>query len=90
MASKAAMVEVAYGIFDTYDENNSGYLQPPEFKKVMTEVFHEVNKNFSVDQAHLNKIFTICDNNDDKKLSRKEFGKAVEMFLEPIYIKVSE
>ena len=26
MASKAAMVEVAYGIFDTYDENNSGYL----------------------------------------------------------------
>lgn len=26
MASKAAMVEVAYQIFDTYDENNSGFL----------------------------------------------------------------
>ena len=54
----------------------------------MTDVFHEVNKQFSVDQAHLNKIFTICDINDDKKLSRKEFGKAVELFLEPVYLKV--
>ena len=39
----------------------------------MTEVFHEVNKSFSVEQSHLNKIFTICDSNDDKKLTRKEF-----------------
>lgn len=55
----------------------------------MTEVFHEVNKAYSVDQAHLNKIFSICDANGDKKLSRKEFGKAVELFLEPIYIKTT-
>ena len=88
MASKGAMIEVAYQLFDSYDTNDSGFLEPAEFKKVMTEVFHEVNKQFSCDQAHLNKLFTICDGNDDSKLSRKEFGKAVELFLEPIYIKV--
>ena len=43
------MVEVAYQLFDSYDANDSGYLEPPEFKKVMTEVFHEVNKQFSCD-----------------------------------------
>lgn len=87
MVSKADMVSMAYKIFDSYDEDGSNYLEPKEFKKVLKEVFHEVNKTYPVDEKRLNQLFTICDTNDDKKLTRKEFGKAIEMFLEPIYIK---
>ncbi len=54
----------------------------------MTEVFNEVNKSYSVEKSHLNKVFSICDANGDKKLTRKEFGKAVELFLEPVYLDV--
>ena len=81
------MVGMAYKLFDSYDQDCSGFLEPKEFRTVMTEVFHEVNKTYSVEQSHLNKVFSICDANGDKKLTRKEFGKAVEMFLEPVYIK---
>ena len=84
------MVEMAYKLFDSYDTDNSGFIDPKELKKVMTEVFHEVNKHHSVDQQHLNRLFTICDTNGDNKLTRKEFGKSVELFLEPVYIDVKK
>jgi Ca2+-binding EF-hand superfamily protein len=89
MVSRADIVEMAYKLFDDYDKDCSGYLEPKEFRTVMTEVFHEVNKTYSVEKAHLDKVFSICDANTDKKLTRKEFGRAVELFLEPVYIKVS-
>lgn len=90
MVSKADMVEMAYKLFDSYDKDNSGYLEPKEFKTVMTEVFHEVNKTHSIDKKHLDKLFSICDANGDNKLTRKEFGKSVELFLEPVYIDVKK
>lgn len=71
MVSKADMVGMAYKLFDSYDQDNSGFLEPGEFRTVMTEVFNEVNKSYSVDKNHLNKVFTICDANGDKKLTRK-------------------
>lgn len=71
MVSKADMVGMAYKLFDSYDQDNSGFLEPAEFRIVMTEVFNEVNKTYSVDKSHLNKVFTICDANGDKKLTRK-------------------
>ena len=71
MVSKADMVGMAYKLFDSYDQDNSGFLEPAEFRIVMTEVFNEVNKTYSVDKSHLNKVFTICDANSDKKLTRK-------------------
>ena len=88
MVSKADMVQMAYALFDSYDKDGSGFLEPAEFRTVMTEVFHEVNKSYSVDKKHLDKAFTICDSNSDTKLTRKEFGKALELFLEPVYIKM--
>jgi Ca2+-binding EF-hand superfamily protein len=88
MVSKADMVSMAYKLFESYDKDDSGYLDPAEFRVVMTEVFNEVNKSYSVEKSHLNKVFTICDANGDKKLTRKEFGKAVELFLEPVYLDV--
>ena len=71
MVSKADMVGMAYKLFDSYDQDNSGFLEPAEFRIIMTEVFNEVNKTYSVDKSHLNKVFTICDANGDKKLTRK-------------------
>lgn len=62
---------MAYKLFDSYDQDNSGYLSPKEFRTVMTEVFNEVSKSFTVDKKHLDKVFTICDANGDKKLTRK-------------------
>jgi Ca2+-binding EF-hand superfamily protein len=47
----------------------------------MREVFYETNKLMPVDEKSLNKLMTIYDVNNDKKISRKEFIKAVEMFL---------
>lgn len=53
-------------------------------------MFHEVQKSYPVDDNHLNKLFTICDSNNDSKLTRKEFAKAIDLFLEPIYIQVKK
>lgn len=36
MVSKADMVGMAYKLFDSYDQDNSGYLEPAEFRTVMT------------------------------------------------------
>ena len=90
MVSKADTVAMAYKLFEDYDADGNGYLEVKEFKKVLIQVFHEVNKNYPVDKQHLNKLFTICDTNGDNKLTRKQFGKVVEMFLEPIYVNVKK
>jgi Ca2+-binding EF-hand superfamily protein len=71
MASREHIVEMAIQIFDSYDEDNSGSLETKEFKKVIKEVFHEVNKNYPVDEKKLNQLFTIYDSNADGKISRK-------------------
>jgi Ca2+-binding EF-hand superfamily protein len=62
---------MATQIFDSYDEDNSGSLETKEFKKVLKEVLHEINKSFPVDEKKLNQLFTIYDTNSDGKLSRK-------------------
>ena len=90
MVSKADIVAMSFKLFDDYDTDGSGFLQPKQFRKVITQVFHEVNKNYPIDKAHLNRLFTIYDANGDNKLTRKELGKAIEMFLEPIYINVKQ
>ena len=71
MVSKADIAQMAFNLFDSYDKDNSGYLDQKEFRIIMTEVFHEVSKTYPVDQKHLNQTFTIYDSNSDSKLSRK-------------------
>lgn len=68
---------MASKLFDSYDADDSGYLDTKEFKKVLKEVLHEINKNMSVDEKKLNQYFTIYDTNNDNKISRKEFAKAI-------------
>ena len=53
---------------------------------MVKEVFCEINKNHPSNEDKFNKLFATYDANSDKKLSREEFGKAVEMFLEPVYL----
>lgn len=86
MASKAQIVELALNLFDSYDNDGSGYLDTAEFKKVAKEILHEINKTYSIDDKKLNQLYTIYDTNNDNKLSRKEFVKVIENFVEPIYI----
>ena len=77
-------------LFDSYDADNSGSLDVKEFKKIIKEVWAEVSKNYPVNEKHLNQIFTIYDGNNDNKISKKEFIKAINDFVEPIYINVKK
>ncbi len=77
-------------LFDAYDADNSGSLDVKEFKKIIKEVWAQVNKNYPVDEKHLNKLYTIYDGNNDNKISRKEFTKAINEFVEPIYIDIKK
>ncbi len=36
---------MAYKLFDSYDKDNSGYLERAEVKEIFTELFKEVQKN---------------------------------------------
>lgn len=54
------------------------------------EILHEINKTYSLDEKKLNQLYTIYDTNNDNKLSRKEFVKVIENFVEPIYIDVKK
>lgn len=85
MATRTETVELAMSIFDSYDADNSGSLDVKEFKKIIKEVWAEVNKYYPVDEKHLNQLVTIYDSNSDNKISRKEFIKAMNDFVEPIY-----
>jgi Ca2+-binding EF-hand superfamily protein len=81
MASREQIVEMALSLFDSYDEDSSGYLETKEFKKVLKEVLHEISKTTSIDEKKLNQQFTIYDSNSDSKISRKEFVKVIENFV---------
>jgi Ca2+-binding EF-hand superfamily protein len=72
---------MALSLFDSYDADNSGFLDVKEFKKCLKEILHEINKTFSVEDKKLNQQFTIYDSNDDNKISRKEFVKTIENFV---------
>ena len=82
MASRDEIVSMAVNLFDSYDTDNSGFLDSKEFKKVLKEVIHEISKNYPIDESRLNKLFTIYDTNSDKKISRKEFVKVIEDFVQ--------
>lgn len=74
-------MELASNLFDSYDADGSGALDTKEFKSVLKEVLHEISKNTPVDEKKLNQYFTIYDTNGDSKISRKEFVKAIETFV---------
>ena len=90
MATRTETIELAMNLFDSYDADNSGHLDVKEFKKIIKEVWGEVNKHYPVDEKHLNQLFTIYDSNGDNKISRKEFTKAMNDFVEPIYVNVKK
>ena len=86
MVSKSDIAEMASKLFNDYDTDNSNSLDIKEFKIILTALFKEVNHDYVITEDKMNKMFSICDVNSDKKLSRKEFIKCVEMFLEPVYV----
>lgn len=81
MANKAQITEMALSLFDSYDADSSGALDVKEYKIIIKEVLHEVNKTTSVDDKKMNQLFTIYDSNSDNKISRKEFIKVIDDFV---------
>ena len=86
MSTNSDISLMAMNLFDSYDKDNSGYLERNEVKEILTTVFAEVQKDYNIDEAKMNKMFSACDTNSDNKLSRKEFTKIVGLFLEPVYL----
>lgn len=74
-------MELSIRLFESYDSDDSGFLDPKEFKKVLKEVHNEINKNTPIDEKKLNQAFTIYDANSDSKISKKEFIKAIETLV---------
>ena len=77
---------MGYKLFDSYDKDNSGYLDRAEVKQIFNELFKEIQKNIDCSEEKTNKMFSACDANADNKLTRKEFIKIIELFLEPVYL----
>ncbi len=90
MVSNTDISNMAYNLFESYDKDNSGFLEISELRIIIKELFKEVNPNTIISDERINKLFTSCDINGDKKLSRKEFGKTLALFLDPVYLNMNE
>jgi Ca2+-binding EF-hand superfamily protein len=77
---------MGYKLFDSYDKDNSGFLDRNEVKDIFNELFKEIQKNMDCSVDKTNKMFSACDLNADNKLTRKEFTKILELFLVPVYL----
>jgi Ca2+-binding EF-hand superfamily protein len=86
MCSKQDMINMANQLFDDYDANSNGSLERNEVKTIIQTIFNEVAKTHQIDEEKTNKMFTASDIDGDGKLSKEEFLKIVEMFLEPVYL----
>ena len=86
MCSKEEIIEMSNTLFHDYDTNNSGFLERDEVKKIINTIFNEISKSHQIDETKANKMFTASDTNSDNKLSKAEFMKIVEIFLEPVYL----
>lgn len=86
MCSKQDMINMANQLFDDYDANSNGSLERNEVKTIIQTIFNEVTKTHQIDEEKTNKMFTASDIDGDGKLSKEEFLKIVEMFLEPVYL----
>jgi hypothetical protein len=65
-------------------------LELSEFKVIIKELFKEINPNTIITDQRISKLFEGCDLNSDNKLSRKEFGKTLALFLDPVYLNTKE
>ena len=77
---------MGYSLFDDYDKDNNGSLDRAEVREIFTTLFKEIQKDKDCSEDKMNKMFTACDENADNKLTRKEFTKVLELFLEPVYL----
>jgi Ca2+-binding EF-hand superfamily protein len=73
MTTAGDIMLVADKIFESYDQDDSGYLDRAEVKTVITTLFKEVNKKTIVTDKKLNQLFSTMDKDSNDRLSRKEF-----------------
>lgn len=76
------IIQVADGIFSSYDKDDSGFIDRAELKTIMTELFKQVKTTLIVTDQKINQTFSNLDKNSDDKLSRKEFRQLVRLYFE--------
>ncbi len=83
MATKEDIIMTANSVFESYDTDNSGFIDRSEMKTVVTTLFKKINDKTICTDTRLNKLFTNVDKNSDNKLGKKEFQQLVALFLDP-------
>lgn len=83
MATKEDIIITANSVFDSYDNDGSGYIDRSEMKTVVNTLFKQINDKTICTETRLNKLFSIIDKNNDQKLSKKEFRELISLFLDP-------
>lgn len=73
----------ANSVFDSYDTDNSGFIDRSEMKTVVSTLFKQINDKTICTDIRMNKLFSNIDKNSDGKLSKKEFRELVALFLDP-------
>lgn len=81
MTTAGDIMLVADRVFESYDEDSSGYLDRAEVKTVITTLFKEVNKKIIVTDQKINQLFGTMDKDSNNKLTRKEFRELVKLFM---------
>lgn len=71
MVTRSDVVQLSHRLFEDYDMDEDGFLSREEVRQVVEAVFNEVCKTNHIDEIRRGRLFTMCDENSDNKLSKK-------------------
>eukprot|EP01017_Pseudomicrothorax_dubius_P037712 TRINITY_DN5569_c0_g1_i1.p1 TRINITY_DN5569_c0_g1~~TRINITY_DN5569_c0_g1_i1.p1 ORF type:complete len:212 (-),score=54.47 TRINITY_DN5569_c0_g1_i1:80-715(-) len=72
---------IARRIFDTYDRDRSGVIEPYEIGAMMTDAYKTINKAFSPSKADIDSYIRVLDRNGDGKVTLSDIEQIVIRFL---------
>lgn len=61
--------EIAKGLFETYDTNKSGVIEPTELSKMIEEAYHTINKEYKPTASDIDDYTRLLDRNHDGKIT---------------------
>lgn len=86
IADPAKLAESAKFIFTQYDADKSGFIEPGEFRKALTDLNAKLGEP-EIPESAFKEAFGDFDENGDNKLSLEEFSKLVSLFFEQLAAK---
>lgn len=72
---------IAKRIFDTYDRDRSGVIEPYEIGPMMSDAYKTINKAFSPSKADIDSYIRVLDRNGDGKVTLSDVEQIVIRFL---------